>query len=253
MSDKEILQSKQWLNDGIIYAGMKLLEKESNPSKIEGWQSTQRGKDFKFKVLPLGAKFVQICHVSRNHWIVASNVKCTDNSVRIYDSLSDDDPEAALSLDVQKQVCCLLRPVTKSLAFDIVNVKQQNTSYDCGIFALAYATELALNKEPLSCNLSSCTDILRTHLLQCFEANKMAPFPQSQRERRVAMGSRIKYHKKVEVYCQCRMPYDPECNMVECCTCTQWFHLLCVGETRSVKDLEKRKWNCPKCSSLCLL
>ena len=48
-SDKSILESAEWLNDNVIFAAMKLLEKQTKKKRIHGWQSTQNGKTWNFK------------------------------------------------------------------------------------------------------------------------------------------------------------------------------------------------------------
>ncbi|GAQ78729.1 PHD finger family protein [Klebsormidium nitens] len=44
---------------------------------------------------------------------------------------------------------------------------------------------------------------------------------------------------KVAVYCTCEMPYNPDDPMVQCEKCRDWYHLKCVGLTKSaVKKLD---------------
>lgn len=127
-----------------------------------------------------------------------------------------------------KQICSLIRPRSRSLFFDVVYVKGQPTGnlYDCGIFALAYATELVHDRDPLLCNWECRA--MRKHLIPCLENDYVTQFPQSGRERRVAMGSRIKFHTEELIYCTCRLPYDPAINMVECVMCLDWYHQECL-------------------------
>lgn len=147
--DKSILESSEWLNDNIVYAAMKLLEKhrQTKEKHIHGWQSTQKGKNMEFQVFFPGAKFIQVFHLG-NHWITASNVKCGDHkTVRIYDSIRSCKPP---SLDLMKQICSLVCPKSDSYHFDIMNVQSQNNGADCGVFAIAYASELAYGRDQFS-------------------------------------------------------------------------------------------------------
>lgn len=61
-NDKEILGSKRWINDGIVFASQSLLSLQSK-GKVYGWQSTQLGKtEGLFKPIPSTSPFVQILH-----------------------------------------------------------------------------------------------------------------------------------------------------------------------------------------------
>ena len=64
---------------------------------------------------------------------------------------------------------------TKKLHFNIVDVMRQRNIYDCGIHAIAIATDLAFNKDPAK----SQWDIgkLRSHLVGFLKGKKMVPFP----------------------------------------------------------------------------
>ena len=89
--DKNILLSKEWLNDNIITAAQKLLQDQSEGC-ILGLQSPQLAKSLNFTEVPPRSKFLQVLHVSDSHWILTSNIDiqqdcCLDDTVFIYDSL----------------------------------------------------------------------------------------------------------------------------------------------------------------------
>ena len=84
--DKAILQCSAWLNDGIIHAAQRLLQKQTK-GEIFGWQSTQCAKN---SSLPPQSPFVQVLHVGDCHWIVVSNLHLKDgqglpDSIAYYD------------------------------------------------------------------------------------------------------------------------------------------------------------------------
>ena len=84
--------------------------------------------------------------------------------------------------------------------------------------------------------------------MECFENKELRPFP-LKKTRKVGFGRQIKHSKLEDIYCYCRMPnYDKELTMVLCNTCSQWFHLKCVGDTISTDP--KVKWHCTACASL---
>ena len=63
LQDKQVLESKRWLNDGIIFAAQSLLSLQTN-REVSGWQSTQLSKSKTlFRPIPPGP-FIQILHIS---------------------------------------------------------------------------------------------------------------------------------------------------------------------------------------------
>ena len=61
-----------------------------------------------------------------------------------------------------------------SLIVNEMSVQQQENSYDCGLFAIAFAFHLAQGDEPSALNFD-CKK-LRQHLVECFE-KEISPFP----------------------------------------------------------------------------
>ena len=72
--------------------------------------------------------------------------KIVTDSVCIYDSL-----KVSICLDTKKQICSLLQPQGMQLTLDLMNVQHQTNLSDCGLFAIAFATELASQQSPLLC------------------------------------------------------------------------------------------------------
>lgn len=146
--------SSEWLNDGIIHAAQSLLRQQTK-AKVFGWQSSQCSKrKGLFCPLPPNSPFIQILHVQGCHWITTSNVdpcdgdfNCRRQAVDIYDS----GRAPTISLSTKKMICSFMKPNTNTLHFDLMNIQDQQNSYDCGVYAIAYATELAHGKDPILC------------------------------------------------------------------------------------------------------
>ena len=67
----------------------------------------------------------------------------------MYDSGGGEDP---LDLDAKQQICSLVQMnEKKTVTIKVLNTQRQPNGNDCGLFALANATELALNKDPKIC------------------------------------------------------------------------------------------------------
>ena len=167
---------------------------------------------------------------------------CTDSkTVRIYDS---NRYAKNPSLDLTKQICSLLRPKSNTLTFDTMNVQPQGNGFDCGMFALVYATELANGRDPVRYQWN--TTVLRSHLVKCFEDRCISPFP-VEKERRTTMGNRIRKSVEKEIYCTCRIPNDKATPMVRCDYCHNWLHKECEGLEKD-QDYEAVKWKCSICT-----
>ena len=185
---------------------------------------------------------MQVLHVDGNHWITVSNcvVAATDASVHVYDSMM----ATRMSLRTKQQVCSLFKPSCEAMNFHIVKVMPQSNTVDCGVFALANATELLFGEDPAK----AVWDVgrMRPHLLQCLEKGRMERFPVN-RYKRVPLGGRAKKVIVEDIHCMCKMPYDKDGpEMIECSSCKVWYHGTCVKI--EVKDFVKKKWQCGECA-----
>jgi hypothetical protein len=121
--------------------------------------------------------------------------------------------------------------------------KQENSS-DCGVFAIAFLTELIINK--FNTNFSSIRfDIskMRAHLLNCLIEDKLTVFPKV--EKMPKMPCKDDKTNIIKLYCICKMP-DLVDNMIKCgnkfCK-IKWYHESCSGCADN-----NGKWLCNKCS-----
>lgn len=93
----------------------------------------------------------------------------SSNSVRIYDSGFE-----RISMATKKAVCSFMKPQADAIHFDLVNVHPQPNSSDCGLFAIAFATELVHGCDPALCQFDVAD--LRQHLFQCLERGNLSHF-----------------------------------------------------------------------------
>ena len=231
--DKQILSEKKWLNDRIINACQRMLENQSG-GKIKGWQSTlYEQTPVKYKPIEDGVEFVQVLHIQKNHWITVSNIGCREGILNIYDSMY-----GTLNLQTKKQICAFWKPPLNQITFQMVNIQRQPNASDCGVFAIAGATELVYGKDPVL----SYWDVtrMRSHLINCIEARTIECFPQA-RARRMPLGNQYKKVIQDTLFCICRMPNDRSVPMIQCDKCKLWFHKSCMN-LNPEESLSGRHW-----------
>ena len=231
--DKRILESETWLNDNIIYAAQSLLKKQTK-GEIFGFQSTQLCKKMhQFRAITGLSKFIQILHINDNHWICVSNISfrgsgMQKDSVDVYDSLFYNSRSTFVKFSTRKLICSFFKSPSDVMTFDLVNIKLQDDDYNCGLFAIACATELAFGSDPAVCNWDDTK--MRSHLKCCLEKGSMSRFPSTRR--RIPFGCRIRKPSKSpeeNIHCVCRMPNEESRAMIECEGCLKWFHHDCVS------------------------
>lgn len=111
---------------------------------------------------------IQIIHDRGNHWIVASTIN-SEKLVLIYDSVfSTVNNETA-------EVIKNLFEIRDKMRIDISKMQRQIGSQDCGIFAIAVSTVI-LNGLDVS-QITFSQKEMRGHLMSCFEAESITPFP----------------------------------------------------------------------------
>ena len=86
-------------------------------------------------------------------------------------------------------------------------MQAQSNSYDCGLFAIAYAVELVHGNDPAVSHFDVAS--LRRHLEEGISHNHLDPFP-TLKKRRVPFGRKIKltmHHHPIDdpVFCLSQM------------------------------------------------
>ena len=108
-------------------------------------------------------EFVQILFLSnRNHWIVIARGFGGDE-VYIYDSLNS--YGQGYSRKTSKAICQKAYCSSATLCIMNMPVQHQPNNVDCGLFAIAFATDCVFNIKPE--NATYKTDVMRTHLEEC--------------------------------------------------------------------------------------
>ena len=148
------------------------------------------------------------------------NIRCSPNTIKIYDSLNQSCPVEPTRAKLMKQLCCLVGP-DNSLIVEWVDVKKQVGGSDCGLFAIANAAALCDGSYPEEGDWQQ--HLMRPHLIACFSTGTMATFPIHGQRPSAGMICVT----KESVFCHCKLPYDRRTMMVQCGSCSGWFHRDC--------------------------
>ena len=135
----EIIQNK-WLSDESINLAQTILFK--NFPLISGFEDTTLGPLNMFSVQT--GEFVQVLH-ENNHWVtVSSPTERATSVVYLYDSLQKE----SVNKNLVKQIARLRKSEDAELRRISKAVQQQGNGYDCEIFAIAFATDIAYKHKP---------------------------------------------------------------------------------------------------------
>jgi len=232
--DQQIILSKTaWINDRIIDACQCLLQQDTDSKILGGFQSVCLGETMFFSVEQ--KQFIQILHTGHSHWVIICTIGTVHPVVNVYDS-----KYVAASSHLRAQIACLLMTQHAEITINFVSVTKQTGSYDCGLFAIAYATALAYGHDPATHHY--CQEKMRPHLRKCLLDRRLRLFP----HKATCPSSNFHSVEKVAVYCLCRMPEMAGQPMVECSRCKQWYHFVCEKVAPHSVD-GNTKWYCTYC------
>lgn len=244
LEDREVLSKSAWLNDRIVNGAQKILADQNKD--IRGWQPTLYEQNLsRFVIQQNENDFIQIILIERNHWVTVSNIGCDVGVVHVYDSFYN-----TVSLRTKKQICSFWRPPFKSATFRLVNMQRQTNSGDCGLFAIATATELVnCPKNFLLHNIQWDTTRMRQHIISCFEKKQFSRFPQVDKTIIVPRHNQrpFRWSRTDKLLCICYMPNDKTLPMICCDHCNSWYHNECMGVDPD-KDMSSEPWKCDSCS-----
>ena len=228
--DLQKLTGGKELSDLHINAFQNLLKGQFN--SIGGLQSTLMQQN-KSPLSNKKEKNLQAINISISptvkHWAV---LEINSNSIFLYDSAY-----TSVAGDGKQIIAHLINTNEDQLTVHIMNIAKQSGATDCGLYAVAIMSSLALGKDP--CSTVFKKEDLRTHLQSIIEKEQITEFPYTQRRK---VKSRILRTEVFDVYCNCRMP-DNGSKMVCCDNCNKWFHGTCVEYTDNRKN-----WYCTECS-----
>ena len=233
--DREILLSPTGLLTDNIFDAAQTLLRQAFPV-LSGLQSVTCGLTMNFDIEP--AKFVQIIHNGRGHWLTISTIGTSHPDVHVYDSMY---PSAGTL--VKAQTAALLHTESPAIRLKFMSVQMQAGGYDCGLFAVAFAVALAFGNPPGQFHFEQ--QKMRHHLWKCFENRKINMFPYNKLRRATELT--VKSVEEVPIYCICRMPELPNTKWIECSRCKKWFHTetcICVPPKALVAST---RWFCSMC------
>ena len=198
ISEQDILLSPTaWITDTIVNAAQHLLKKQF-PS-ISGLQDVALGLVMNFNIQT--GEFVQILHTAEGHWLAISTLGLHHPDVNVYDSVYLTLPtlakaqiasllntkETKINVHIMKLHMQVLLIVKLLMIFmHSLCMHMQSGSCDCGLFAIAYITELAHGNDPRHVVFEQHK--MRKHLYTCFKRGHLSSFPHKK------MVSQFYYH-----------------------------------------------------------
>ena len=132
-------------------------------------------------------------------------------------------------------------------------MQQHLNGFDCGAYAIAYATDIKFDRDPAS--LFYDRQEMRKHLLWYLQRGNLEPYPNS--SKRTNHGKSITH--RVQLYCHYRMPFfssHPDIHkglsMATCAACNEWFHKKCerINALIVKNEGKTKKWNCRNCKKV---
>ena len=112
---------------------------------------------------------IQIFQIEEDHWVCATTIGASGKKVLVYDSTYIRWSDQAVSF-VRKQFRCAASNITV-----LRNVEKQQGGRECGLYAIANATSLAYEKDPIKMTYKELA--MRDHLVHCLSELKLEVFP----------------------------------------------------------------------------
>ena len=200
---------------------------------------TELSTDAKFERVPPGKPFLQIINTGA-HWLVVA-FSPESNELRVYDSLPY---TLGKRQRVEACISALVRSPKDELTYIVPACQEQEGADDCGLFAAAFLTDLALGNDPSLIVYDQ--KLLRHHMAQCFKDAEIRPFPQL----RMDVEALPPAVYQVKLYCDCRraaflQSKSKDWIMVQCDKCKTWYHQMCIKT--KIPRKKEQKWFCHHC------
>lgn len=222
--DQEIILKNGCLTDIHIGRAQALLKMQY--PNIQGLQSTTLGIVGQFDVVH--GEFVQILHTGSYHWVCVSNIGLQKpNVVNIYDS-----KYTGVKMFTKKQIASLLYTASDEITVQVQPVTQQSNGVDCGVYSIAFA--VAGERD-------------RNHLWHCLHNERIEMFPTTMVSKSLTDSPGPIANVKLKIYCTCRLPYSSKDDMVECVSCSKWYHKDCQQVPDRVFRRKNMLWKCSLC------
>ena len=136
------LSCNQWLSGETINLAQVLLHKEI--LLTNGFEDTTLGNLRQFSVQK--NNFIQIIH-DHNHWVT---IYCDSFAEKFIIYLCDDLQKSELSKYISRLVFSISHISESEMKIISRPVQQHLNGFDCGVYAIAYATDIAFDRDPAS-------------------------------------------------------------------------------------------------------
>ena len=224
--DCETIIGNHRLDDNVINQAQNILMKQF--PNTGGWQDTVLSQT---SFSTIAEESIQIHHTGKNHWVCSTSI---DGHLRVYDSSSS--KRLTSSMEVQLAECYKNLATGSTLAVELPPAQVQRGGVDCGLFAIAFAYELAAGNNPSDVSFEQGK--MREHLVRCLERGHFEPFPRDKATPRFSKRQNC----DIRLFCSC---LRPECwdDMIQCELCDEWLHLACEG----LETAPEGEWLCRVC------
>ena len=170
VTERDFLMNGQQICDNIINAAMALLMR-INP--LLNIQSTTM-KSPMLQYCP--TETIHIHHNDANHFVTTSSL---GNQINLYDSAN-----MTPTSELTSQITAIYSPDDSIPEYFRAKIQAEQTgSTDCGLFAIAFATDLAFSNNPSTIVYDQAN--MRTHLQQCLEMEQLTPFPRRHQQTQI--------------------------------------------------------------------
>ena len=215
--DKEAIQNNSRLDDRVINAAQTILKRQF--PDVSGWQDAILSQT---SFVPIPVDSVQIHHDQRRqHWVCSSSIH---ESIQVFDSLFE---TLSTSMQIQLAQCYRFAINVDILEVQVPSVQRQSDAVDCGLFAIAFAYELASGNEH-SMQSKQFEQQMRDHLIRCLENDQFESFPgQSSKKRRRDEPNIF----EIELFCHCLMPeMCDDIILCDLCDIFNYIHIIYISQ-----------------------
>jgi hypothetical protein len=231
-----VITHSNYLNTGDINLAQVIL-KRLHPT-IGGLYCSTMGATLEFPPAQ-GDQWLQLIHNGSNHWVCVAKGFSQPNHVLVYDSM----PSTPWKNDhILSCMSSLLYTQEKKMTYIVKSCQRQSNGYDCGVFAIAFATSLANGEDPASRLYNPKK--LRAHLVDCLASGTLTPFPSDP----IRAKRSWEIVQEEELFCTCRRTgwEKKGLTLLGCDTkgCEGWYHTICIKDCPKNFDDD---WFCDNC------
>ena len=176
LNDALKLKDKEWLSDDHIFAFFQILQRQFQD--INGLFPPVTKAILQYSKKGIKSSTVFINNVD-NHWITYTNLNSNNENDSNFSQWTVYD---SLHYSKNKHIPTF-KALLPSYEYAIINrakVQKQEGFDDCGLFALAFATTLCFNLNPI--NLIFDQIKMRDHYKNCIQSNTVTMFPHTEKK-----------------------------------------------------------------------